>query len=399
MIRLLVLDDMPAIGRMFDEIAVEFEFGVRITTTPDEFKVVLAEYEPNLVVLDMVFPGGDGLQILRFLEAAHYRGALIIVSGLDDRLLTAAHGLAIGLGLDVIGAIRKPFRARTIRELFAKIAARDPIFASSDFRAALTNSEITLHYQPIVDMKSREVLSVEALIRWAHPEHGLRMPDEFLPVAAREGLMYAVTVAVLDIAVADARRLKQYSVDLGVAIKMPAEVVLAPTFLNEIDRAITGVDSYRPRVTIALTETEATAQSSRILEIAAKLRDRGVELAIDDFGTGYSSLLELRRLPISRIKIDKSLVIDCARDGDALAITRAAIQLSHTLGMTAVAEGVESPVVWDRLLEYGCDAVQGYFIARPMPGPELRGWLDQWRQDTADYAPRSGFRTARTLPN
>jgi len=397
MTRLLVLDDMPAIGRMFEEIAVEFEFETQLAMTPDEFETLLAQFKPGLVVVDMVFPGGNGLQILRFLESTHYRGAVILMSGLDDRLLTAACELAIALGLDVIGAVRKPFRARTIRELFVKVAARDPVFAATDFRAALANSEIVVHYQPVVDMASREVLGVEALVRWARPHHGLTMPADFLPGAAREGLMPAITFAVLDIALAEAKRWKQDGFDLGVAIKIPADVLSSAKFCEQVSDAIGRIGPYRPRLTIELTESEVTRYAARMMEAMSVLADSGVAMAIDDFGAGYSSLTELRRLPISRLKVDKSFVLACAHDADASAIAQAAIDLSHTLGMKAVAEGVETQAAWDRLLEHRCDAAQGYFIAHPMPGAELYGWIDRWHRGTTDRVLRSEIRRERTI--
>jgi EAL domain-containing protein (putative c-di-GMP-specific phosphodiesterase class I) len=378
MTRLLVLDDEPEIGRAIGSIADEFSFESELTTTPSEFARSMVERGPDLIALDLTFPGGDGIEMLRFLQTNGYRGALILISGADDRALTTARRLGLALTLDVIGAVRKPFAAQSIRELFAKVAGRDPILVAADFHAAIANSELIVHHQPVVDMKSRAVLGVEALVRWARPGRGLVMPDEFLPHAAREGLMRDLTRTVIDTALADASNWRQQGIDLCVAVNVPASVVLSATFLDEIVEARKRYGEAPPRMMIEVTETEAMGEPIRTMEVLSRLRLLGVGLAIDDFGTGYSSLVELRRLPFNRVKIDKSFVLSCVHETDAAAITKGVIDLSHALGIGVVAEGVETEQIWHRLVEWGCDAAQGYFVNRPMPNADLIGWIGRW---------------------
>jgi EAL domain-containing protein (putative c-di-GMP-specific phosphodiesterase class I) len=132
---------------------------------------------------------------------------------------------------------------------------------------------------------------------------------------------------------------------------------------------------------IELTETEAMDDPVRLMEILSQLRLAGIELAIDDFGTGYSSLVELRRLPVNHLKIDKSFVLACTVEADAAAIVRAVIDLSHALGVKVIAEGVETREILDRLLEWGCEAAQGYLISRGMPSAELPAWLASFQAE------------------
>lgn len=384
MAHLLVLDDEPEIGRMVGDIAEEFGFTTVGTTTPADFIECLAQQRPDLIVLDLVFPGGDGIEILRLLQSNHYKGALILASGTDTRVLATARRLGIALGLDVIGAVQKPFAPTTVRELVAKVSQRNPVFAGSEIRAAIAKSEIILHYQPVVDMKSRELLGVEALVRWMRPNHGLTMPDDFLPSAAREDVMLDLTRAVIDIALGDVDRWQQKGIDLRVAINAPASAVLAPSFFNDLTEARRRLTPYSPKVTLELTETEAMGDPVRMMEVLSRLRLSGVELAIDDFGTGYSSLVELRRMPFNRLKIDKSFVLACVREPDASAITRGVIDLSHALGISVVAEGVETKEIWDRLSEWHCDAAQGYFVGRPMPNAGLLEWIGKWSRGTSE---------------
>jgi EAL domain-containing protein (putative c-di-GMP-specific phosphodiesterase class I)/ActR/RegA family two-component response regulator len=375
---LLVLDDEAEIGQAVGDLADEFGFQVDLTTTPAEFVKIIARREPDLIVLDLTFPGGDGIEILRILEAGRYKGAVILISGTDARVLTTARRLGVALGLDVIGTVQKPFTPASIRELFAKLVARKPTFSAAEFGAALTNSGVILHYQPVVDIKSREILGIEALVRWVRPNKDVTMPDAFLPSVEREGLMPALTRAVMNMALSDASRWKQEGIDLRVAINVPAGVVLAPSFFDELTEARRRLDSNAPRVLVELTETEAMGEPVRMMEVLSRLRLSGVELAIDDFGTGYSSLVELRRLPFNRLKIDKSFVLACTREDDAAAITRGVIELAHALGISVVAEGVETKEIWNQLAEWHCDAAQGYFVGRPMPSDEFIDWIGGW---------------------
>jgi EAL domain-containing protein (putative c-di-GMP-specific phosphodiesterase class I)/ActR/RegA family two-component response regulator len=381
MTRLLVLDDDVDIGNAIRDLAEDLKFDVAVTTTPAEFVKSLAKVTPDLITLDLVLPGGDGIEMLRLLESHHYRGAVVLVSGMDDKVLTTARRLGIALGLDVIGSVHKPFQAGTVRELLRKVAERHPIFDAADFRAALNAHEFVMYYQPIVEMNSNKVLGAEAVIRWARPDHGLVMPDVFLPSVAREGMMGELTSAVIKMSLADASRWAKLDLDLRVSINVPASVALNPAFFDELAEARKLYDPKPPLMTVELTETEAMGDPVRMMEVLSRLRLCGIKLAIDDFGTGFSSLVELRRLPFNYLKIDKSFVLACVREDDAAAITHAIIDLSHALGISVVAEGVETQEIWQQLIAWRCDSAQGYLISRPMPCADLAGWLKLWQQD------------------
>jgi EAL domain-containing protein (putative c-di-GMP-specific phosphodiesterase class I)/CheY-like chemotaxis protein len=370
----LVFDDESEIRSLIGGIAEECGFEIDLAATPEEFIERLSS-RPALVVLDLVFPGGDGIEMLRHLEAQNFKGAVILVSGMDERVLSTARRLGAALGLNVIGAATKPFKIASLRELLAAAHANNPGFSLPDFRRAITDSELVLYFQPVIDIASKQVTGAEALVRWAHPSRGLIFPDDFLPDMAREGLMADLTWWVVEAALRTSVAWLEDGIDLRISVNVPSSVLSTASFRSSLLEAINRVSPARPRLMIELTETEAMHDPVRIMEVLAQLRLAGIELAIDDFGTGYSSLVELRRLPVNHVKIDKSFVFACTAEADAAAIVRAVIDLSHALGVKVIAEGVETTETLKKLVEWGCEAAQGYLISRAMPGADLPPWL------------------------
>ena len=242
-------------------------------------------------------------------------------------------------------------------------------------RTAVENRELCVHYQPKVDLRSGSVVGVEALVRWDHVEHGLMLPEQFLPVVQQNGLMQAMTTVVLDQALDGAVLLRDCGFPLNVAVN------LFPPSLGDLDLPVQIADALSRRgltadVLVAeITEDFVLGNQTRALKVLHELHALGVGIAIDDFGTGYSALSYLRELPIDQVKVDRSFVATITTDSRAAAIVRTVIDLAGTLGLTAVAEGVENVETAMALSAYGCDVAQGYFCGRPMPADELLTYL------------------------
>jgi EAL domain-containing protein (putative c-di-GMP-specific phosphodiesterase class I) len=381
---LLVLDDEPAVGRLVAEVAKERGFSVEVTLAPAIFEARFAAQRPDVIILDLVFPGGDGIEVERFLEAQRFEGSLILVSGVDDRVLTTARRLGTALGLKVIGSLRKPFSPGALREVLDTIPAAPAEEPDRGVGFALKNGEFLVYYQPVVDMRNRAMLGVEALVRWQHPKRGLLQPDSFLQLVSSSELMTPLTLWVLTTALDDATKWRASGSDVRVAVNAPASVLQQHDIFPRIDTIRNRHGERRPRLMIEVTETEAMGDPVRMMEVLSRLRLAGVELSIDDFGTGYSSLIELQRLPISHLKIDKSFVLASIAETDAAAITRAVIELGHALGVSVVAEGVETIELWRRLSDWNCDSAQGYFVSRAMPADELLDWVRRWERASAE---------------
>ncbi len=238
-------------------------------------------------------------------------------------------------------------------------------------REAVTGDELVVHYQPKVDLTTGRVTSVEALVRWEHPRRGLVAPDLFIPLAERTGLIKPLTWRVLSMALRQAAEWQAQGVPLRVAVNLSAQLLHDPDLLVVIPRELASANLPARMLELELTESAVASSPSTALESVRRLRDLGVRLSIDDFGTGYSSLAQIRNLPVHHLKIDRSFVRDVtANDMDA-SIVRSVIDLGHNLGLSVIAEGIETREAYQLLQELGCDEGQGYFLGRPAPTLDL----------------------------
>jgi len=246
-----------------------------------------------------------------------------------------------------------------------------------ELRRAVEADELTLHYQPKVDLRHRTVVGVEALLRWPHNRRGMVPPGAFIPLAERTGLMRPLTQWVLDRAARDARVWQRAGQMLPVAVNVSARSLRDRLIVDDVAQALRTNELDAERFQIEITESAVMADAKRAADTLMGLKREGVNVSIDDFGTGYSSLALLRRLPVSELKIDRSFVKGMAgQTGEDTAIVRSTNDLGHNLGLTVVAEGVEDEWTLDLLAAFGCDLAQGYHIARPMPPAQIPAWID-----------------------
>ncbi len=259
-------------------------------------------------------------------------------------------------------------------------------------RSAIADGEIVLYFQPKAELATGRIVGVEALARWEHPQLGLIGPSEFVPIAEQTGLISPLTTHVLEQALTQVRTWQEAGEELSVAVNLSARSFLDAQFAVEIPRLLerTGVDARR--LELEITESMLMLDPARAKATLDRLSSIGLRLSVDDFGTGYSSLANLKRLPVDGIKIDKSFVIDMPHDPSDAAIVRSTIELAHNLGLTVVAEGVESHEAWQRLASLGCDLAQGFHISRPLPADALTRLLAERRKPAdPDPAPAEPF--------
>jgi len=239
---------------------------------------------------------------------------------------------------------------------------------------AVERTELALHYQPVIDLRSREIMGVEALLRWQSAKLGSLEPAEFIPIAERMGLIETLGEWILRTACRQAQawrqgRLGQLRVNVNVSVIQLRE----PTFVVSVADILqaTGVDARLLALGVEITESALMENVEAAIETLRRLKEMGLAVYVDDFGTGYSSLAYLRTLPIDWIKIDRSFVHDLPSDPDAVAVTRAIVALGHSLGLEVVAEGVETEGQLASLREMGCDAAQGYLFSPPTSAEEI----------------------------
>jgi diguanylate cyclase (GGDEF)-like protein len=251
--------------------------------------------------------------------------------------------------------------------------SRRRIALLGQLRQALLRHELVVHYQPKADVTSRQVVGLEALIRWQHPQLGLVLPDEFIPLAERSGLVRQITDYVLDEVLRQLAEWRTAGVEVSVAVNLSARDLQDVELPNRVARrlALWGVSGRM--LALEITETGVMEDTTRAVEVLGKLRDLQIGLAIDDYGTGYSSLAYLSRLPVDEIKIDRSFVRGMLDNDNDRIVVRSTIDLARNLGLHVVAEGVEEVEQWRLLSSFGCRYVQGNHVGRPEPeSRELR---------------------------
>jgi EAL domain-containing protein (putative c-di-GMP-specific phosphodiesterase class I) len=244
----------------------------------------------------------------------------------------------------------------------------------ADLRAAISNGELTLHYQPKVGVASGQVIGVEALARWTHPTRGPISPADFIPLAEQTGLILSLTRRILDEALAQCARWEADGIHIGMAVNLAPKLLFDPDLTRWVDHALRANGLTGDRLTLEITEG-ALAEGPVAIEAMNSLRSLGVRLSIDDLGTGYSSLVYLKELPIDELKIDKGFIRELGADPRDQAIVRSIVDLGRSLNLTVVAEGVEDEESLDVLRRIRCPVAQGYHCARPAPAVELTPWL------------------------
>jgi EAL domain-containing protein (putative c-di-GMP-specific phosphodiesterase class I)/DNA-binding NarL/FixJ family response regulator len=253
-----------------------------------------------------------------------------------------------------------------------------------DLRAALQTGELTVHYQPIVDIASRRVTSLEALVRWKHPSLGSISPGEFIPMAEETGLIVPLGEYVLRTVCAQVMRWQREGVPVvRVAVNLSSVQMQAQPIWELVCGILRETGMQPHQLALEITETALVKNAKDHAGDLQRLRDDGVHIQIDDFGTGYSSLSYLRQLPVDTIKIDRSFISQVDRSSSDEAIVSAILTLAHGLGLTVVAEGVETLGQLQVLSRHGCEFAQGYYFSRPVPADDCRALLLELAQRTS----------------
>jgi EAL domain-containing protein (putative c-di-GMP-specific phosphodiesterase class I) len=248
---------------------------------------------------------------------------------------------------------------------------RAGLVLDADLRRAVIEGELVIHYQPSFSTSTGEMTGAEALVRWQHPERGLLMPGQFVPLAETTGVIKVVTGAVLDLVLDQVVQWRADGLDFPVAVNISAHDLSDPRFADRLAEMLATRRLPGSALVVELTETALLADPDAASAVLWRLAEHGVRIAIDDFGAGYASLLYLRRFPVSVLKLDRSLVQGLTIDPTDAALVRWTIEMAHTLRVTCVAEGVEDVETLEALKALGCDQAQGYFLQVPVPIDEL----------------------------
>jgi EAL domain-containing protein (putative c-di-GMP-specific phosphodiesterase class I) len=280
----------------------------------------------------------------------------------------------------------------------SKPATRTPL-GLSVLRQAILRDQLCLSYQPKFDLQHGRLTGLEVLTRWRHPEYGLVMPTEFIPLAERTGLIAPLTLWVLNAALTQGRRWREAGINVDIAVNLSMWNLVDSELPDQVAALLDATGMSSIQLEMEITESAIMDDPRRVMRTVKAIRDLGVRFTIDDFGTGYSSLAYLKKLPVSSIKIDKSFILNLERDNDNAVIVRAIIDLSHNLGLKVIAEGVETLAAMEMLATLGCDEAQGYYFSRPLSAARVAEIMGRNSSSIVHSSPDSTESIARKLPH
>jgi EAL domain-containing protein (putative c-di-GMP-specific phosphodiesterase class I) len=343
----------------------------------------------SLIMIDLMMPEMDGIELLRYLGEQHCKADIVLISGVDKRLMEAAQELAHAHGLSSVGHLQKPFRVAELDKIFegreestvvpvsrpgSKVVVED-----AELQRAIESDQFVLHYQPQIDIASGKVVGLEALVRWQHPDCGLIFPDDFVSRLEELGLIDRLGWIVANRGLAEISRFADKRggtpmLSMNVSISSLRDLKFPDTMAALI--AMHGVSPEK--VVLEITESGLIKETALTLDVLTRLRMKQVQLSIDDFGTGYSMMQQLLNIPATELKIDKSFVMNMNGSDSNRVMVQKTIEIGHELDMRVVAEGVETRGQLEFLRANGCDTAQGYFFSRPLPVKNLLNWLESY---------------------
>ncbi len=256
-------------------------------------------------------------------------------------------------------------------------ASQESLSLLSELRHAIDAGELRLFLQPKADLHGQKIAGAEALVRWQHPTRGLVPPMEFIPFAEQTGFIRQITAWMLHASAQAWMGLQREGLSLPISVNLSTRDLLDQDLPIKVADLVAGVPP--PALCLEITESAIMDDPQRALQTLEQLHALGFKLSIDDFGTGYSSLAYLKQLSVDELKIDRSFVMNMERDIDDAKIVRSTVELAHNLGLSVVAEGLETAKQWTLLQTLGCDQGQGYFLSRPMPAEKFADWLRDWQ--------------------
>jgi EAL domain-containing protein (putative c-di-GMP-specific phosphodiesterase class I)/signal transduction histidine kinase/CheY-like chemotaxis protein/HPt (histidine-containing phosphotransfer) domain-containing protein len=385
----LVVDDDPVLIR---HLSAMLTFGLQIPevlTAADgrQATEMLAARDGavDVVICDLEMPEMDGVELIRSLGHTGFHGGVILMSGAEAKVLNTVGTLAGIQGLQVLGQVQKPVGPSQMTQLLARFESdaapqRDRSvleeISAESILEGIRQGEFEVWFQPKVDAATLAPIGVESLARWPRGALGPVSPDRFIVAAERLGVIDELTRALVDAALEGAARLASHGADLSLAINISGRMLDDLTLPDWLSTHTIAAGLRPQAVVLEITETGLSEDLTRALDVMTRLRLKGFGLSIDDFGIGYSSFEQLGRVPFTELKLDRSFVSRGCHDASARAILEGSMDMARKLGLSTVAEGVETVEDLELVRSLGCDRVQGYLIARPMHLDVLLAWME-----------------------
>lgn len=381
---ILIVEDHPFqhlyLQNLFSELG---DFDLACAMDGEEALDCLKHRDFDLVLTDLLMPGMDGVQFIQGLAAQRSRPALAIMSAASRRMLMGASLVASNLQVKVIGLISKPVNAAALRCLIDQLqalrqsvpAATHPGIDRQSICNALDNGELQAWFQPKKALNNGRIVAAEALVRWNHPEHGTLLPGVFLPALIAFGLEEPLLWCVLKQAIAAQATWREQGYDIPVSVNLPTHLLNSHDLPDRILAFVLAHQGLPARICFELMECSVPDDISNFYAGACRLRIKGFGLSQDDFGKGYSSYMNLVSAPFTELKIDRALVQGCNANAELAQALTSIVSLGRQLGLTVVAEGVETAQELALLRKIDCTQVQGFLISHAVSADQFQHLL------------------------
>ena len=339
----------------------------------------------DIVICDLDMPGMDGMEFIRRLSQAGTPASVILASGLERTLIASVATMTIAYGIRLLGVVEKPLTPAKLKPLLklhgladapaARSGPAAPAFSLEEVVGGLEDDQFEPFFQPKIDLATGRIKGAEALARWRHPQKGLVAPYAFIELLEDNGHIGELTWCMLRKSAAICVDWRNAGLDATVSVNLSLKSLDDVSVADRVTDLVRAQNLDPRHMILEVTESAATTDVGVALENLARLRMKGFGLSIDDYGTGYSSMRQLTRIAFTELKVDQSFVMNAAKENSARVILESSLKLARKLGITSVAEGVETPDGFRLLQRLNCDVAQGFFIARPMEGADFREWV------------------------
>jgi EAL domain-containing protein (putative c-di-GMP-specific phosphodiesterase class I)/AmiR/NasT family two-component response regulator len=336
----------------------------------------------DIIVTDLEMPGMDGMELIRHIGQRKIAVSLIVASGLDRSLVATIENMAREYGVELLGAVEKPTTAKKLGPVLARFRSRGPLEAAvrttpslceEDIREGLKNDQFEPFFQAKMGMSQGTVVGAEALARWRHPRRGLLPPETFMEFVQGPELAEKLALVMARKGAQACQAWQAAKLPGTVSVNICPGALTNAAFADHLLGVVRAQALESSQMTLEVTESAASTPQA--LENLSRLRMHGFGLSIDDYGIGYSSMERLARIAFTELKIDRSFVRDALAQPASRAMLESSLEMAKKLGITAVAEGVETQLEWDLLKELGCDVAQGFLVAQPMDRQAHLDWL------------------------
>lgn len=384
--RVLIIDDDERVLKYMSRMVQQNGFEVVVSGTIQPG--LLTGLGPSdFVFVDMQMPGMDGIQVLEVLSRHTVKSRIVPMSGSHVAVLETAERIAKRNGLSVAGFLTKPFRLAELSRILDEAPGELPGLRGhralpseiniEDVVFGLERGQFDTYLQPIVNLATRKPIGYEALARWQSEKFNLVSPDRFIGLAAQHGVLPRLTQQLANRALTYSAALKARGLPWKVSLNLGMEDFVDNALPEKLAALVSRHGLPAHSLTVELTESSATQNETRLLEILARIRLKDIDLAIDDFGTSYSSLERLAWIPFTALKIDMRFISEITTSNTARIIVESAIKLAKRLKLNTVAEGIETEDQLKVLKDMGCDRGQGWLFARPMEFQSALDWVEK----------------------